>query len=359
MAAVERNPVFHTNLYHGPSGDYVTRRNISDINKNTLSLITERDKPFLTFDSILKSHLERIKKSGEKELFFLDIGTGEGYLLEDLSKEKDVSQSLQFLSNNPDFKIIAIGLTDATDSLHQGQVVRNYESKNKQITAINYFYSLHRSQPLASFLNEVIKEEKLDLVFATECFQYLNTSVFLEVINTISNRLSIEGQLIASGYLDVPSGFMPHGGKFYFPNKNKLHPWQELMRQLDTIHLPYVIEKSFFDNLTSEELKIASKRAIKMFAHLKVINNSRKDKIISDIDNDLIKWKVWSDVYNRPIFMTSPVVDILCESFNRLLCRRSKRETIKRNQILKQVKEVELSYFSRSDRGFILTKNKQ
>ena len=309
---------------------------------------------YRTFDLILKAHLERVVKNGRNNLVFLDIGSGEGQLLNEVSRGQDINESVKFITDNPRFKLTLIGLTDAPDSSHQGQKAHVYESQNNQILAINYFYSLHRTQPLSSFLNG-INVYNIDLVFASECFQYLNSDVFKEVTNTASDRLVVGGQLIASGYYDVPSGFTPFGDKFNFINKKKLQPWQELIKQLDATHHPHVVSKIFFDSLTPKELQIASMRAIELFSSFGVIDDTKSRKIISDINNNSIEWVRLFDVYGRPV-MNSLILDILCDALEQLYNKKNNQETEKKNQFLRQIKNVDLSWFDHSSRGFILTK---
>jgi hypothetical protein len=327
-----------TNLYLGPVDIWATRRKIKNINELYLHPTN--------FDSILKTHLERVQKNGGKELIFLDIGSGEGCLLDNLSKGQGVNQSIQFLSNNPDFKITAIGLTDAPDPSHQGQVARTYESKDKQITAINYFYSLHRSQPLSSFLNG-IGIDRVDLVFGIESFHYFNTTVFHEVIKTIIDYLSPEGQLICIRYYGNPPGFMPQQRGFNYQNsKGDLKLWQELIRQTSIFKIKD--KEEILDGLSVREIQDTLEQAQNLYIHLGVL------------DNDLIeKSKVKIEEIYRGYASEEKIkrfARILNPAFNRWREKKIFQERDKKLNILNNIPNTDLIWLDDDHRNFVLTK---
>lgn len=218
-ATSEKNIPF--NLYKGPENgrNIFTSRGIPLIN-STYYIRKEGERIQDFFDLNLKKQLERVKASGGNNLVLLDIGSGEGTMLAGLwDNPNSIKQSIQFLRENPDFKIRAIGLTDSPDESHQGKekYIPLNENPSDEVDGLitrridirNYFWTLSEKQDLSTFFKR-FNVDKVDLVYATEVFQYLPPGVFGKVIDTVSEKLNSGGQLFCSRFSDAPSEFVSY-----------------------------------------------------------------------------------------------------------------------------------------------------
>lgn len=232
--AIQQTQVPPSNLYKGFENARVVRTNrtISLIN-STYYIREEGEAVQDFFDLNLRRHLERVKASGGNNLVLLDIGSGEGTMLAGLwDSPNSIKQSIQFLRENPDFKIKAIGLTDSPDEAHQGKekyIPLNENPSNevdgsitRQIDIRNYFWTLSERQGLSQFF-ERLNIDKVDLVYATEIFQYLPSDVFGEVINTVSGKLTSGGQLFCSRFSGVPFEFVDYSVDYEKDNQEKMN----------------------------------------------------------------------------------------------------------------------------------------
>jgi predicted TPR repeat methyltransferase len=80
---------------------------------------------------------------------------------------------------------------------------------------------LSERQSLSEFL-KWFNIDKVDLVYATEVFQYLPPDVFGEVINTVSKKLNLGGQLFCSRFSGVPSEVMSDNTNYDEDNREKV-----------------------------------------------------------------------------------------------------------------------------------------
>lgn len=349
MIESERSAAIHTNLYLGPTDTRCHKRGLLRISNEFLS----SNFGINDFDSFLKNRLERVKQSNQHEFVLFDVGSSGGFFLSDLlSNQNQLQQSTQFLINNPDFKIIAIGLTDASSpEQHSKEKPLNHTSdtENIGVQARNYYYSLHRSQPLSSFLDGT-GIDRVDLSLGIESFLYFNPTVFKEVLETISSRLSSKGQIICTSYYGAPPGFIPSWEGFIRYPKKELEPWQELIHQSSSSG----IDDEFIDKLSTEEIKNAFGRAIALYRSLipdnfDELNTKYVTKEIRKLEDDLGK----TEISKKEI--GGRLQSILRNYSVTLYDQKCITEMNRKKEIIKEIPNVNIEWFD-DNSSFILTK---
>lgn len=167
-----------------------------------------------SFDDLIFNQLENAKKQGRKKVTILDIGSGQGNLFRDfLSQDKLGSKSREFLSQNRDFNIEMVGITDAKtvdELLTEEEITAKGENtlpNNSQIKAKNIKYTLSFNQRIKDVL-ESQKIEGIDLCVSTVALTYLGPSVFENTLTDVVNNLHQGGQMVAYDYSGIAPGII-------------------------------------------------------------------------------------------------------------------------------------------------------
>lgn len=359
MDEVKEIPISNipTNLYKGPEGGKYTCRGIDLINRTYYFFCKESEEMQDFFDSVLRKQLDRVKISGDNKLVLLDIGSGEGVMLAELLDNPDLlKQSRQFLRENPDFKIIAVGFTDSTDESNQGKekpIIRSKSdslseedlSVNQQIEIKNYFWSLSGRQNLSMFCDH-IGLNKVDLVYATEVFQYLSPNVFNEVIDTVSKKLNSGGQLFCSRFSGVPPGFVPYTTKF---TESHVSPGEDSWKELIKKCSDDMTNKSFLNTLKYADLQTDLEKAKDFYIRIGVLNK----KMIEEAELEAVKYLEGSETEKE--ILQEKVYKILNKAASRLKYLREKKDHEMKIDLLKRKRGVSVD-FLRNTMSFVLTK---
>jgi hypothetical protein len=177
------------------------------------NLWNEEIKTVGSFDDLIFNQLENAKKQGRKKVTVLDIGSGKGNLFADyLSKPQLGKKSREFLTNNTDFNIDMVGITDAKtpeELLTEQKITSETENiiDNSQIKARNIRYTLSYNQRIEDVL-EKFKIEGVDLCTSTLALTYLGPSTFSNTIEDVIKNLNSGGQMIAYDYSGIAPGII-------------------------------------------------------------------------------------------------------------------------------------------------------
>lgn len=168
-----------------------------------------------SFDELIYEQLKNAKQSGRDKVVVLDIGSGKGNLFREyLAKDESGQKGKEFLTQNPDFNIEMIGITDAQSVgellkeegiVPKGSTAPPYE--NKQIKAKNIKYTLTYQQGINNVL-QAQNIEGIDLCVSTVALTYLGPQVFERTIEEIVDKLHPGGQMVAYDYSGITPGII-------------------------------------------------------------------------------------------------------------------------------------------------------
>jgi hypothetical protein len=170
--------------------------------------------PIGSFDSLVRTQLENAQKAGVKTVNVVDIGSGTGNLfvsaLKDNSLKDYFIKTKEFLSNNPEFNVRLIGITDPEGiedvggKVSTNGVVLVNDSRlteNGRISAVNYSYTIDSTHSLKDFLQQR-GIEQTHLLLATRSLMYFRPHAFRRTFDEAAKALYVGGRFIVHGYAD-------------------------------------------------------------------------------------------------------------------------------------------------------------
>ena len=166
-----------------------------------------------TFDDLIVNQLENAKKQDRSKITILDIGSGQGNLFRDFLSNASLGQKTrEFLSQNSDFTIEMIGVTDAKsvdELLEKKEITADALNSpdNSQIKALNIKYTLSYNQRIGDIL-KANNIDGIDLCVSTVAFTYLGPGTFENAVTDVIDNLHSGGQMVAYDYSGIAPGII-------------------------------------------------------------------------------------------------------------------------------------------------------
>ncbi len=322
--------------YQGPTSPEYHSRSIMDIDDGLMEFTDGKNT--VAFDYLMASGMKRAKLMGRKEFTLLDIGSGDGGIFQDfLSTPLIAEDSRAFLAQNPDFKVLFIGITDSPDtkshntykSFEIDQLRLSDEDKriNSQVEVRNMHWSLTRTQSLADFL-DANAIGSVDLAMATESLRYVSTRVFKDTVETVVQRLVIGGRFVCQGFTGTEPGFSSRKDNYFkvtpYSEKDPT-VWKRLLRTLGTDR---ELEDEYPD-LTKQQLQEGLDRAIGVYVRLGLLDQEEVEHDIRFVEANPL-----NNLISPLDIIRAKAALMLSKGFNRLYIKNRQQARLDKNGVL-------------------------